>query len=534
VRDIESERDELQKLPVTANLRLRPPTVSNMESVSVVLDTIINEDVGAVIIVDDGNPVGIITEKDVLARVVQPQKDFETTLAKDVMSKPLISIDKDSTIKDALELMGRHNIRRLVVTENNNLLGLATERRLLEVAHGRYMMKNYNTSLRRFTDHLNTVSVVYLSSYPPRICGIATYTSALILAVSRLYSLKSQAVFAVNERGDFYNYGSEVELQIDTWRPDSYGEAAEYINQSNIGVVNIQHEFGLFGGSWGENILGFLETLKKPIVTTLHTLSPEPEPQAKRVLGDIIVRSNYVVVMAKAGKEILEQVYDTPKDKVRFIPHGCPNVPFILSQTIKSRLGLEDRTILSTFGLLSPGKGIEYAIQSLPPIVKLNPRILYLIIGDTHPVVRKHEGERYRKKLIDLVDSLGLEENVRFVSRFLPLNDLIKYLQATDIYLLPYPNRDQISSGTLLYALSTGKAIVSTPFLHAQEVISEGCAWECGFRDPESISEKIGKLLKHRDMHRQLEEKAYNYSRDMIWPNVAMQYVNLFYETLGM
>jgi glycosyltransferase involved in cell wall biosynthesis len=238
--------------------------------------------------------------------------------------------------------------------------------------------------------------------------------------------------------------------------------------------------------------------------------------------------------MARVGIQIIEQLYDTPVDKVRYIPHGCPNVPFILSETIKRRLGLKDKTILSTFGLISRGKGIEYAIQALPSIVKLDPQILYLIIGETHPEVRKNEGELYRKELINLVESLGLDENVRFVNRFLPLNDLIRYLQATDIYILPYPNKEQISSGTLLYALSTGKAIVSTPFLHAEEVISEGCAWKCEFRDPSSITDKVRTMLQYEDIHRKLEENAYRYSRDMIWPNVAMQYVNLFYETLNM
>ena len=529
-----SEGGELQSLPVQTNLRLKPPIVSNVDSVSAVLDTMIKEDVGAIVVVDESQPVGIITEKDILARVVQPQKDFELTLAKDVMSKPLRTIEADRPIREALDLMRRYNIRTLVVTNDGDLLGLATERRLLEVAHGRYIMKNYNASLRRLSSHLDRIRVAYVSSYPPRICGIATYTKDLLDAASRLYALKPQVVFAINDKGEYYNYGSEVEFQIDRERADSYEETAEYINESDIDIVNIQHEFGLFGGAWGKNILVFLENLEKPVVTTLHTLLLEPEPEARRVLEGILRRSNHVVVMARAGIKIIEQLYDTPVDKVRHIPHGCPNVPFILSKTIKRRLGLEDRTILSTFGLLSRGKGIEYAIQALPPIVKLNPQILYLIIGETHPEVRKYEGELYRKQLINHVESLGLDENVRFVNRFLPLNDLIRYLQATDIYILPYPNKEQISSGTLLYALSTGKAIVSTPFLHAEEVISEGCAWKCEFKDPSSITDNVRILLRNEDLHRKLEENAYQYSRDMIWPNVAMQYVNLFYETLGM
>jgi glycosyltransferase involved in cell wall biosynthesis len=303
-------------------------------------------------------------------------------------------------------------------------------------------MKDYNTAIRELSSHLDRIRVAYVSSYPPRICGIATYTKALLEAVSRLYAIKPQVVLAINEKGGYYNYGSEVEFQIDLERTDSYVEAAEHVNESDIDIVNIQHEFGLFGGPWGENILVFLENLKKPVVTTLHTLLLEPEPEARRVLEGILRRSNYVVVMANVGIQIIEQLYDIPVDKVRYIPHGCPNVPFILSETIKPHLDLEDRTILSTFGLLSRGKGIEYAIQALPSIVKLYPKTLYLIIGETHPEVRKFEGELYRKELINLVESLELDENVRFVNRFLPLNDLIRYLQATDIYILPYPNKE--------------------------------------------------------------------------------------------
>ena len=342
------------------------------------------------------------------------------------------------------------------------------------------------------------------------------------------------AVVAINDKGSYYNYGSEVEFQIDREDVGSYKEAAEYLNDSDIDVINLQHEFGLFGGVWGEHVLALLEGLEKPIITTLHTVLLNPEQEARRVLEGILQNSDFVIVMARVGLKILEQLYNTLADKVRYIPHGCPNVPFISSKTVKSRLGLENRTILSTFGLLSRGKGIEYAIQALPPIVKEKPQILYLIIGETHPEVRKHEGEIYRKNLIDLVESLGLEKNVRFLNRFLPKDELIKYLQATDIYIIPYPNREQISSGTMLYALSTGKAIVSTPFLHAQEVISEGCAIECEFRDPSSITDCIRTLVRFEDVHGRLEERAYDYSRGMIWPNVAMKYVNLFYGTLGM
>jgi len=430
--------------------------------------------------------------------------------------------------------MRRHNIRRLVVTEDGDLLGLTTERRLLEVAHGHYMMRGYNVVRGIPPDYLNRLKVAYVSTYPPRECGIATYTYELVDAISRLYVLRPPIIAAINDKGGYYNYGSEVEFQIDRELAESYLRAAEYINESDIDIVNLQHEFGLFGGFWGKHILSFLEELEKPVVTTLHTVLLEPDSDVRRIIETILQHSKHVIVMARAGIYILENLYSTLSDKVRYIPHGCPNVPFIGSETVKGRLGLEERIVLSTFGLLSRGKGIEYAIQALPPIVKEEPRILYLIIGETHPEVRKHEGEMYRKYLYDLVNSLGLEENIRFVNRFLPKSELIRYLQATDIYIIPYPNKEQISSGTLLYALSTGKAIISTPFLHAEEVISEECALECEFRNPDSITDCIRGLLQSDITLKRFEEKAYEYSRGMIWPNVAMTYVNLFYEALGM
>jgi glycosyltransferase involved in cell wall biosynthesis len=201
---------------------------------------------------------------------------------------------------------------------------------------------------------------------------------------------------------------------------------------------------------------------------------------------------------------------------------------------MKQSLGLQNRVVLSTFGLLSRGKGIEYAIQALPQIQREHPEILYLIIGETHPEVRKREGETYRQFLFDLVESLGMEENVRFVNRFLSLNELINYLQATDVYVIPYPNREQISSGTLSYAMSTGRAIVTTPFLQAEEVISNGAAMACEFNDPYSIAECVNTLLKDTPKRQRFRRMAYEHSRAMIWPNVAMQYVNAFYHTLGL
>lgn len=464
--------------------------------------------------------------------LVKTGRDFVETLAEEIMTKPLITIDAGSQLGEVREILREKNIRRLAITEDGNLVGLTTERRLLEVVNEQYQINNLSRPNRVMPDESVRLSIAYISTFPPRECGIATYTNDLVSAISRLYVTQSPNIIAINDRGGYYNYSSHVRFQIDREEIRSYIEAAEYINRSDIDIVNLQHEYGLFGGTWGEHILAFLKEVEKPVVTTLHTVFQEPVQDAKRVMGGILEFSDHVIVMARVGIGILEQLYGTFADKAQYIPHGCPNVPFISSDSVKPDLGLDDRIVLSTFGLISRRKGIEYAIKAMPHVVKVEPRVLYLVIGKTHPEVRKHEGESYRQSLLDLVGDLGLDNNVRFVNRFLEKSELINFLQATDIYILPYPNREQISSGTLLYALSTGKAIVSTPFLHAEEVMSEGAAMRCEFKDPESIADSVINLLKFGDIRDKIERRAYQYSRDMIWPNVAMQYVNLFYETL--
>lgn len=520
-------------LPVRTNMKPDPPTVSVSGPVSRVVDLMIRENVGAIIALEDWQPVGIITEKDVLERVIQDEKDLELTPVRDVMSTPLISIEAGGSIGDALELMREWDIRRLAVVEDGDLVGITTERRLLEVAHGRYLMEGAGARKGALYDDSRKLRVAFVSTYPPRECGIATYTQDLVEAISNLQVLKPSVVVAINDRGGHYDYPGEVRFQIDRERVESYVEAAEFINASDVDIVNLQHEYSLFGGVWGENAIAFLERLEKPVVTTLHTVLQEPVPEAKRVLEGVLHHSRHAVVMARVGLAILERIYWTLADKVRYVPHGCPNVPYVGSGLLKPRLGLEGRVVLSTFGLISRGKGIEFAIEALPHIIKEEPQALYLVIGETHPEVRKLEGESYRRQLLDLVEMLGVEENVRFVNRFLSKNELLRYLQATDVYIIPYPNRDQISSGTMLYALSTGKAIVTTPFLHAEEVISEECAMGCEFRNPGSIAESVLTMVRNDEIQKGYEERAYDYSRGMIWPNVAMKYVNLFYEALG-
>jgi glycosyltransferase involved in cell wall biosynthesis len=366
--------------------------------------------------------------------------------------------------------------------------------------------------------------VGYFSSYPPRECGIANFTKDLMDAIYELDGLKS-SVIAINEKGAIYDYDRRVKWNIDRDDIEDYVKAAEYVNSSNIQLLVVQHEFGLYGGDYGEHLKLFLDAVKKPVITTLHTVQPNFDKKAIEVLKYITERSESIIVIAHAAIGMLKHQGISCK-KCVVIPHGCPSVDRTDNKAVKESLGLKGRLVASTFGLISSGKGIEYAIQALPDVIKKEPRIIYLIIGETHPEVRKHEGEKYRNELTKLISELGLEEHVRFTNRFVTKRELIKFLQATDIYLTPYISPNQISSGTLIYALGAGKAVVSTPYYHAQEVLANGRGILCKFEDSTSISAGISKLLDER-FRDEMQKRAYKYSRRFLWKNVARKYVNL-------
>jgi glycosyltransferase involved in cell wall biosynthesis len=375
--------------------------------------------------------------------------------------------------------------------------------------------------------------IAYVSSYSPRECGIATFTKNLVVATNKLGIFRKPLVVAMNEKETIYNYDRLVRYQIRRDLLEDYVKAAGCINTSKADLVNLQHEFGLFGGEWGEFINCFLEKIQKPVVTTLHTLSPSFEPKAQTVLKQIAKHSSKIVTMTNTASQIL-MAYDVPRDKIEIIQHGCPDVPFVDSNKVKPSLfGLKGKIVLLTFGLISRGKGIEYVIKALPEVLEKHPEIVYLIIGETHPEVRKLEGERYRKKLIKLVDNLELYEHVKFHNRFLLERELIKYLQATDIYITPFVDPNQISSGTLVYAMGTGKAIIATPYLHAQEALAEGRGLLCKFRDHRSIADGISQLLEDEELRRNMQRKVYSYSRDFTWDVVAKRYAGLYRRMLN-
>lgn len=380
--------------------------------------------------------------------------------------------------------------------------------------------------------------VAIVSSFPPRECGIATFTRDLIGAVESAPHLGNFArltasapwVIAMNEAGQTYEYGAQVRTTIDRDTREQYRQAAEYVNASGrTQVVSIQHEYGLFGGEYGEYLLDFLDAVKRPVVLTMHTVLERPDPMLRLVTENLINKSAGVVVLAESARDILATYYQRAQlDKVNFIPHGTPSVRREPTARYKRALGLDGYTVLSTFGLLGPDKGIEYAIRALPDIVARHPDVVYLVLGQTHPGQRKHSGESYREMLIGLVDELGLRDHVRFYNRYLNMPELLRFLQATDIYVMPYLNPHQIASGTLAYAVACGKAVVATPFVYAREMLGEGRGLLANFRDAPSIASASNDLLDKPIFKEQVEIAAYNHGRRMHWPAVGVSYSRLF------
>ncbi len=371
--------------------------------------------------------------------------------------------------------------------------------------------------------------VAYVSTYPPRKCGIATFTADLVKSTSQLGKLEGQTVIPIDGRRIFKSAFGQIQHKIGRDFSEDYEVMAGLLNRSPVDVVNLQHEFGIFGGENGSYICNFLEKLKKPVSTTLHTVLPSFEDATKKVFNQIVSCSDAIVVMNQTTKDLLKQLGVSGK-KLKMIPHGCPDIPLVPSDNAKKDLGLKNRVVLSTFGLLSRGKGIEYVIEALPEIVKKEPRVVYYVLGVTHPQVRSYEGESYRNMLMLKAKKLGVSSHVKFLNRFLSKPELLNYLQATDIYITPYLSPNQVSSGTLSYALGAGKAIVSTPYLHAKEALGDGRGVFCEFHDSESIAEKALEIMENKPLRQSLEQNSYLYSRNFTWPLVAEKYLDLYNE----
>jgi len=373
--------------------------------------------------------------------------------------------------------------------------------------------------------------ILFISSYPPRECGIATFTQDLTNAFDRKFNpLVKTKICALNEQAtSIYNYNGNVIHQIAATELENYVSFAKKINNCNdIKLVNIQHEFGIFGGRWGNYLIPFLQTLEKPVVVTFHSVIPKPNNYLKKVVKLISDESQAIVVMNKLSQKILAKDYNLPQYKISYIPHGVPQVIYGSGKEYKKQLGLENNVVLSTFGLISSNKGIEYAIRALPKVIKKFPNLVYLIIGETHPNVRKKEGEKYRNFLNKQVRKLGLKNNVKFYNKYISLEEIIRFLQATDIYISTPIESKQAVSGTLSYALGCGRPAISTPTNYAQHIINEKNGILVRFRSSSDISKAILSLLSNEKIRREMGAAAYKDTRSMIWPNVAESYFKLY------
>ncbi|HLY64221.1 MAG TPA: glycosyltransferase [Chloroflexota bacterium] len=332
----------------------------------------------------------------------------------------------------------------------------------------------------------------------------------------------------MNDPGRSYEYPRAVTWQIERDVPNSYDEAAEFLNGARCDVVNIQHEYGLFGGTWGSHLFRFLDRLHKPVVLTMHTTLPEPDADLRTVTRGLAERCDAIVVLAQTATTILSREYGIDTSRVRFIPHGVPNVRFVAPDRAKRKLGLEDRPVLATCGLMNPGKGIEYALEAVAGLVEEFPDLVYLVVGETHPGVRAQMGEAYRNQLTEQVRRLGLEAHVKFENRYLKYRELVLYLLASDVYIVPYLDLKQIVSGTLAYAVGCGRAVVSTPSAYAKEILGDGRGLLADARDPQSLQTRIGAVLRNPNYQLTIQQRAYALGHQMIWPNVARAYVETF------
>jgi glycosyltransferase involved in cell wall biosynthesis len=370
--------------------------------------------------------------------------------------------------------------------------------------------------------------VAFLGDYLPRKCGIATFTTDLRCAIAKEFPALQCPVVPVNDLAAGYDYPAEVRFEIAEQDLPSYLRAADFLNITDVDVVCVEHEFGIYGGPAGSHVLALLRELQMPIVTTLHTVLREPNDEQRRVMRELIRRSTRLVVMSERGKEFLRDIYHCPEDKIDLIPHGIPDIPFADPNYFKDEFGVAGKQVLLTFGLLSPNKGIEYALRALPDIIREFPNIVYIVVGQTHPNLLRHEGEAYRLSLERLAKDLGVQKNVVFFNRFVELEELMRFIGAADIYLTPYLTEAQITSGTLAYAFGAGNAVVSTPYWHAAELLAADRGKLVPFRDAKAIAVAVVDLLRDETLRHTMRKNAYKLGRDMVWSKVAQLYEKSF------
>ncbi|MGB9512614.1 MAG: glycosyltransferase family 4 protein, partial [Candidatus Acidiferrum sp.] len=371
--------------------------------------------------------------------------------------------------------------------------------------------------------------IAIVGNYLPRKCGIATFTTDLCDALHAEYAATELLALPVNDTEEGYDYPARIRFELSQDELASYRQAAEFLNFSNIDLVCLQHEYGIYGGPAGGHILELLRRLHMPIVTTLHTALRDPNPDQRAVMQEIATLSDRLIVMSRQSADILQEVFHVHPEKIDLIPHGIPDLPFTDPNFYKDAFGTEGKEVLLTFGLLSPNKGIENVIQALPDILARHPNVVYMISGITHPHILRHDGQdTYRLYLQNLARDLGVEDKVIFRNRFVSAQELVELMGAADIYITPYKHKGQVVSGTLAYALSAGKAIISTPYLHAIELLDDERGVLVPFDDPRAIAAKTIELLDNGTARHAMRKRAYLYARDMVWNRVAQQYMGSF------
>jgi glycosyltransferase involved in cell wall biosynthesis len=377
---------------------------------------------------------------------------------------------------------------------------------------------------------MDGMRIAFVSTSVPRRCGIATFTADVVAAVRAADPTVRCSVIAIDEPNSARAYGPEVKARIRQREPESYRAAAALLNVSNVDVVHVQHEFGLYGvwkdGVYQDHLRPFLEEIRKPVLVTLHSVPPSPSPSMRDAVRLIASRSDEIIVMAHTAGGLLVSDYGITKVPV-VIPHGMPAIEPTGRRRLKTKLGMETRTIISTFGLVDPRKGLEYVIGAMPAIVERHPDALYLIVGQTHPELLKQQGEAYRNTLERAAEELGMTDHIAFVNEYLTQRDIVGYLLATDVYVTPYLDPNQITSGTLAYALGAGKAIVSTPYLHAVEALADDRGIIVPFRDAGAVADAVRGILDDPELKQRLERRAYDYGRETAWPAVGRRVLAL-------
>ena len=377
-------------------------------------------------------------------------------------------------------------------------------------------------------EHSKIRKIAFVGDYLPRKCGIATFTSDLLTSVAAAHPQSQCLAVAVNDTKGGYEYPEAVRFEIEEQDLPSYLRAADFLNISNVDIVCLQHEFGIFGGPAGGHILALLRDLRMPIVTTLHTVLRQPKIEQRRVMQELISLSTRLVVMAERGRQMLQEVYQAPPSKIDLIPHGIPDVGFVDPTFFKDQFGVEGKVVLLTFGLLSPNKGIEYVLNALPEILAEFPNVVYIVLGATHPHELREHGEAYRLSLELLAKKNKLEKSVIFYDRFVDLENLKEFIGAADFYITPYLTEAQITSGTLAYTFGAGKAVISTPYWHATELLAGDQGVLVPFANAAAIASAVTALLRDDTRLQAMRKNAYRLGREMVWSNVAQMYMQSF------